>query len=51
MATFKIYYHRSGCIEVEAENAEEAKEIFSDISEKKLDDNCFCSGYEIDDIE
>ena len=52
MATFRIWYHRSGCIDIEAETQEDAIEEFDYMSTRELDRNCFGGdGYERDEVE
>ena len=48
---FTIYYHRSGAVTIEAETEEEARAAFEEMSDRELDDNFFCHGYELDSVE
>lgn len=47
--TYKVWYHCSGCIDIEADSESEALEQFDELSEHTLLDNSF--GWNRDDIE
>jgi len=47
----RIYYHKSGCVEIDAATEEEALDKFSEIDNEELENNCFSDGYHADDWE
>lgn len=48
MKSYTIYYTLSGSIEIDASSAEEALELFENLSEDEIKDNAELEDYELD---